>query len=150
MGYQKNCPEYEKVLWVDVSTYGAGHAPRGVRNLQIQLWEFTECRRLYRERGGLERTPPSPNPRTWERGPQGGRARQGQDQDRCGAATSSSTPPRQPLPPLTCRGVTSACPPHSVSSPPAGESVSAHSANSALQRPLRPGGCDAGERELWR
>lgn len=29
MGYQKNYPENEKILWVNVSTYGAGHGPVG-------------------------------------------------------------------------------------------------------------------------
>lgn len=133
---------------MEVSTEGAGHAEISKTRLRAP----TEWRGGF---GGLERTPPSP--RTWERGPHGGRALQGQGRVRC-RATALSPPagppsshpgpaaPHLPLGHLRSAPAAlrlSSC----ASSLPAGESGPARSASSAPQRPLQPGGCGAGARE---
>ena len=130
---------------------GRDTRPVGSEISQTRLRAPTERRGF----GGPERTPPSP--RTWERGPQGGRALQGQGRVRCRAAALSppaGPPPSHPGPAAAHlpRGHLLSAPAalhlsSCASSPPAGENGPARSASSAPQRPLQPGGCSAGARE---
>lgn len=90
MGYEKPVQKMRSSLGAGVHVWGGTRAPRAQKPPRSSSGSSPNEPAVPGKRG-LERTPPSPNARSWERGPQGGRARHGQGRDRCGAAASSPT-----------------------------------------------------------